>query len=210
MSYEWSGLVFAFTAGLFTFLSPCSYPMLPGYISYYIGSAPVFKKALLSGVVCSLGLIIVFSLVGLIVFIVGAFINPYLKMLQIVAAVIIIGFGVILLMRVTMPRLSMSIPPPMRRGYLGLFLYGIAYGMAALACSSPIFLSVILYASLSGGSMQALVTFLVYSLGMGTPLIVITYLVATMKQLLINRIRSTLPVIQRILFMRNCFIVATK
>jgi cytochrome c biogenesis protein CcdA len=139
----------------------------------------------------------VFSLVGLIVFIVGAFINPYLKMLQIVAAVIIIGFGVILLMRVTVPRLSLTISPPKRRGYLGLFLYGIAYGMAALACSSPIFLSIILYALRSGGSIQALVTFLVYALGMGTPLIAITYLVATMKQLLINRIRSALAIIQR-------------
>ena len=28
---------FAFTAGLISFFSPCAFPMLPGYISYYFG-----------------------------------------------------------------------------------------------------------------------------------------------------------------------------
>lgn len=28
---------FAFTAGVFTFFAPCAYPLLPGYISYYLG-----------------------------------------------------------------------------------------------------------------------------------------------------------------------------
>lgn len=30
-------IVFAFTAGAFTFFAPCAYPLLPGYISYYLG-----------------------------------------------------------------------------------------------------------------------------------------------------------------------------
>ena len=30
-------LVFAFTAGLISFFSPCAFPMLPAYISYYLG-----------------------------------------------------------------------------------------------------------------------------------------------------------------------------
>lgn len=30
-------LAFAFTAGVFTFFAPCSYPLLPGYLSYYLG-----------------------------------------------------------------------------------------------------------------------------------------------------------------------------
>lgn len=28
---------FAFTAGAFTFFAPCAYPLLPGYVSYYLG-----------------------------------------------------------------------------------------------------------------------------------------------------------------------------
>ncbi|MFB6362385.1 MAG: cytochrome C biogenesis protein [Halobacteriales archaeon] len=30
-------IAFAFTAGVFTFFAPCAYPLLPGYISYYLG-----------------------------------------------------------------------------------------------------------------------------------------------------------------------------
>lgn len=30
-------LVFAFVAGAFTFLAPCAYPLLPGYVSFYLG-----------------------------------------------------------------------------------------------------------------------------------------------------------------------------
>lgn len=30
-------LAFAFSAGVFTFFAPCAYPLLPGYVSYYLG-----------------------------------------------------------------------------------------------------------------------------------------------------------------------------
>ncbi|MFC4247526.1 cytochrome C biogenesis protein, partial [Natribaculum luteum] len=29
-------LAFAFTAGLATFFSPCAYPLLPGYVGFYV------------------------------------------------------------------------------------------------------------------------------------------------------------------------------
>ena len=197
MHLEWSGLVFAFTAGVFTLFSPCSFPLLPGYISYYIGTETILKKAIPSGIVCSLGLILVFSLVGLVVMAAHILIQPYLNIIQIIAAIIIIIFGIIMLTKVTIPRITIPIQPSKRKGSLGLFIYGVAYGMAALACSSPIFFSVMFYATLAGGAMQGLVTFIVYALGMSIPLIIITYLIATMKQLLINRIRNALPTIQK-------------
>lgn len=56
-------LSFAFTAGIF---SPCSYPLLPGYISYYLGSKAPISKAISGSLMCALELIAVFSIVRML------------------------------------------------------------------------------------------------------------------------------------------------
>lgn len=39
-----SSIGFAFTAGVLTFFAPCAYPLLPGYISYYLGHSTTDKE----------------------------------------------------------------------------------------------------------------------------------------------------------------------
>ncbi len=171
--------------------------MLPAYISYYIGSETSLRGAVPSGIVCSLGLISVFSLIGLAAVAARALIYPYLHLLEIAAGVIVIGFGVAMLVKVNISVASISVQPSTRRGYVGLFLYGIAYGMAAVGCSAPIFFSIVIYAIVAGGPIQGMLTFMVYALGMGVPLTVITYLVAKAKKIILDKIRSFMPSIQR-------------
>jgi cytochrome c biogenesis protein CcdA len=38
MTADFTSLIVASIARLFTLFSPCSYPLLPGYILYYLGS----------------------------------------------------------------------------------------------------------------------------------------------------------------------------
>ncbi len=197
MALNWSGLPFIFTAGVFTLLSPCSFPLLPAYISYYIGSKTQLGKVVLSGVVCSTGLILVFCMIGLAAVAARALISPYIGLLEIIAGIIIIGLGVAMLKQLTIPTHFVNVLPSRRRGYLGLFFYGIAYGMAAIGCSAPIFFSTVLYAILARGYMDGLFTFIVYALGMGGPLILLTYLIANAKKMLLDKIRRVMPQVQR-------------
>ncbi len=188
----------ALASGVFVLFSACSYPLLPGYIAYYLGSKMTARQGLQGGIICTFGLMLVFSIIGIITTIFGSAImaaSPYFHLL----AVIIIGImGVLMLLGVGYPKFYLKIKPTKRGGLLGMFIYGITYGLAALACSFPIFLSLILYSLTFGNFLESILTFILFSLGMGIPLIVTAILVSKTRHLLVRRITGVTGKIQRI------------
>ena len=49
-------VVFAASAGVATFLAPCAYPLLPGYVGYYVGrEEATLAGALSRGLAATLG-----------------------------------------------------------------------------------------------------------------------------------------------------------
>ncbi len=187
----------ALISGVFVLLSPCSYPLLPGYVAYYLGSNVGSVRALQGGLACSIGLIAVYSIIGLTSYILG---NSLLKALPIAyfLAVIIIGLlGIIMLFGVDYPRIYFKFRATRRGGLLGFLLYGFTYGLASLACSAPIFISIILYASTFGDFVDGILTFLAFSLGMSLPLILTTVLVARARSLMLRRMVGATSRLQR-------------
>jgi len=198
LSLDLSGLAFVFTAGVFTLFSPCGFPMLPGYISYYVGSKASLGKAVPGGIICALGLVTVFSIIGIVASILGSIIYPYILLLELVAGLATIVLGVSMLIEIRLPTFSLPVRAPKRRGLIGIFLYGAAYGMATLGCSAPIFFSILFYAIAAGGPLHGIITFIVYAVGAGLPLIITTILVAKAKKLMLERIVKMTPWLQRI------------
>ncbi|MGD8566388.1 MAG: cytochrome c biogenesis protein CcdA [Candidatus Bathyarchaeota archaeon] len=185
-------------AGVFALLSPCGYPMLPGYISYYLGSKLSVEKALRGGVTCALGLLTVYSIIGIIVSAIGGVISPYIPFLELVAGVAIIVMGVFMIIEIRFLTFFERLRAPINKGLIGLFLYGIVYGLATLGCSAPIFFSIVLYAIVSGGALFGFVTFFFYAVGMSFPILLTTILVAKAKQLMLNKIMDITPLLQKI------------
>jgi cytochrome c biogenesis protein CcdA len=196
LSLDPSNLAFAFAAGASAFLSPCGYPMLPGYISYYMGTELSSVKALYTGLTCTLGLITTFSIIGAIASIVGNVINPYIPLLELVAGVTTILFGVTMLFEINLP-FMLALKAPKRKGFIGIYLYGIIYGLATLGCSAPIFFATLFWAIVQSGPLNGLITFLVYSIGMGVPLIVTSILVSLVKKRILKRLTKMTPKIQK-------------
>ncbi len=124
-------------------------------------------------------------------------ITPYLPLFTLASGIIIIGLGIATLMKIVVPLPLKSIRLSKGKGYLGLFLYGIAYGMSTISCSAPIFFSIIFSALVAGGHIDAALTFIIYASGMGIPLIVITYLIAKAKKKILNKIRDSMPLVQK-------------
>jgi cytochrome c-type biogenesis protein len=189
---DFVSLVYPFTAGVFVLFSPCGYALLPGYISYYLGSEVTIPRALRGGAASTAGLIAIFSFIGLGSSLIGGLIKPYITLFPVFAAVILIILGVLILAEVNLPYL-INIGPSNRKGLTGFFIFGIAYGLAAAGCTAPIFLSILLIAVMGSGTFGGLLTFLVYALGVGFPLIITSVLVASAKQPLISRIRNLTP-----------------
>ena len=187
MSLDTAGIVFAFTAGLLSLFSPCGYALLPGYISYYLGSDFSVVKAVTGGLVCTLGLMTLYSVVGVLASGLGAVLSTVIPVVNLVAGLLMIAMGAATLLRVNLPFIQVGASPSRRQGLVGLYLFGLVYGIAGVGCSAPVFISVFFYA-LSGGALNGVLTFLVYGLGMGLPLIVTSVLVARAKEVMIGRI----------------------
>lgn len=192
MAIDVTGLMFPFSAGALTLLSPCGYALLPGYVSYYLGAKLTSTRAIAGGLASTLGLIILYSVIGLMAATLRGLIYPYLPTFTLIAAYIVIMMGVLMLMEVRFPSLQL-VKAPGRRGLLGFFLFGIAYGLAASGCTAPIFLSVLLYALTVAGFFGSTITFLVYALGVGVPLILISLLVARAKESALRRFHRITP-----------------
>lgn len=189
---------FLLTAGIFALFSPCGFPMLPGYISYYIGTKASLEKAVPSGVACALGLIAVFSVIGTVASVLGNFVPQYMPLFELVAGPAVILMGVAMMIEIRLPAFWARIRVPKRKGLIGIFLYGAVYGLATMGCSAPIFFSILFYAIAVGGPLHGIITFLIYALGMGFPLVIITVLVAKAKKFMLERIIGVTPWLQRI------------
>ena len=196
MTLQLSGLAFAFSAGVFTLFSPCSYALLPGYVSYYLGAKFGVVKALTGGFACTLGLITVFAAIGGLASSLGEFVPQIIPLLDVAAGVILIAMGLGNLLDLKMPFLSLNIVPSKKQGFLGLYTYGIVYGLAGVGCSAPIFISVLFY-SMSKGLAQGILSFVAYALGMGAPLIVTTILLSQAKDYMIQRINMATEKLRR-------------
>lgn len=198
MTLDLPRLIFAFVAGASALLSPCGFPMLPGYISYYMGTKVSLGKAVPSGAACTLGLVTVFSMIGTIAATLGSLINPYLPLLELVAGLVTIVLGFSMLFEVNVLSFSLPMKAPKRRGLIGIFLYGVLYGLATLGCSAPIFFSILFWAISGGGVLNGIITFIIYALGMGLPLTLTTILLAMAKELTIKKMVKMLPWIKKI------------
>jgi cytochrome c-type biogenesis protein len=197
MGLDTAGIAFAFTAGLLSIFSPCGYALLPGYISYYLGSDFSVVRAVTGGLACTLGLMTLYSAMGVLASGLGAVLSMVIPVVNLLAGLLMIAMGGATLLHVNLPFIQVGASPSRRQGLVGLYLFGLVYGIAGVGCSAPVFVSVFFYA-LSGGLLNGVLTFLVYGLGMGVPLILTSVLVARAKEVVIERISKATERLQRL------------
>jgi len=124
-----TGLIgLAIGAGIFSFFSPCSFPLLPGYMSYYLGrstsqmnaqsaqtgiaegavwdedeeerkrreASKSIKTGTLSGIATALGIIFLYSLIGILIALAGGLVRDYIGVLEPIIAVLLIILGIMM------------------------------------------------------------------------------------------------------------------
>jgi cytochrome c-type biogenesis protein len=190
-------ITYPFTAGIFVLLSPCGYALIPGYISYYLGSDLSVQRALKGGLISTLGLVSVYGFIGLGAQFLGSLIRPYITTFILFSAIVLFFLGFLILANVNLPYLF-SINPSNKRGITGFFIFGVAYGLAAAGCTAPIFFSILLLAVMGEGALGGVLTFAFYAIGVGLPLIVTGILVALAKNTIIDKIRNLTPKLHKI------------
>src|SRR5437879_3335422 len=93
------GLGLAFAAGLVSITSPCSLPLLPGYLGYLSGSATADRRrTLLAAALFVGGFSLVFVALGATASVLGSLLLTYRLPLSRVAGVFILAMGAVLLL----------------------------------------------------------------------------------------------------------------
>lgn len=199
--------LFALQAGMISTVSPCAFPLLPAWISYHLGAQDAgFEKisrtrrasrALLLGLIATLGFLAISGGVGLAVVLGGRMlVREYLPQVATVLGVGLLALGFILLATGRSFSLPLHMGGTTRRGHVAVFLFGIAYGTAAIGCTLPLFLLVIVNALTLGGPAGAALQFGVYALGMGAVLTSVTLGAALFRGVVAVWLRRVMPYVE--------------
>jgi cytochrome c-type biogenesis protein len=202
---------FAFGAGIVAAVNPCGFAMLPAYLSLYLGSQEegfekrstlgrVIRAVLIAGVV-SLGFVLLFGLAGVIVAAGGSAILGFMPWVGAVIGVGLIVMGLWMLAGRTLytgvfERLAARVGDPTAMGAQGFFLFGLAYGLASLSCTLPVFLAVMGGGLTAGSFVSGAGQFVSYGLGMTSVLLTLTLALALFKRGVVSQLRGIVPYVQ--------------
>lgn len=194
---------YAFTAGLVATVNPCGFAMLPAYLSYFLGidttaaadeaTETSVARALLIGATVSVGFLVVFGLVGLVLNAgVQSFID-YVKWVTIAIGFALIALGIALLAGYHLPFSTPRLDRGGRTRRLGsVFVFGISYAVASIGCALPIFLTVVFGTATRTNFASGVGTFLAYGLGMSLVLTTLTITLALAKHSLLRVLRQAM------------------
>lgn len=212
---------FAFIAGTVAFFNPCGVAMLPAYISYYLGQGASKEqqdlpswwqpglRGLALGLTVSAGFFTVFIAVGLIFSVLGTAIAQYIPWAAAVFGVGLVALGLLMVfdkapaLFVPLPKIQVGLGSgnPNETGLVQSFrtfyLYGIAYAVASVGCTIPIFLVVLLQA-FAGGFGSGLMNFGAYALGMTVMMLGLSLVTAYSKDVIQRYLRRLMPYISKI------------
>jgi cytochrome c biogenesis protein CcdA len=173
---------YAYAAGMVAAVNPCGILLVPSLVAYYLGSkeAPLLGwseravRALALGGAATLGFVVLFAVVGGILGGGGMALGRYFPYAGLGIGIVftLLGFWMILTngtLGVAAASRAMGIAHP-QGDARSMFVFGIGYGVASLACTLPVFLVVVGTAFLAGGLLEAATYFVSYALGMGTML----------------------------------------
>jgi len=178
-------LLIAFTAGVFSFISPCVLPLIPSYLTYITGisfdelvenqSRSVRRRTLFHSLFFILGFTLVFVALGASATYVGNFFQENQALIRRIGGVIVILLGIHItgLVKLNLlereKRFEFNDKP---LGYLGSILVGIAFAAGWTPCIGPILASILLYASTSENVGGGIILLVAYSLGLGLPFLI--------------------------------------
>lgn len=218
---------YAFGAGMVAAVNPCGFVLLPAYLGLFLGleakkkdQPPVHTRivrALQVGGVVTLGFVLLFGATGLLIAAASTAIAGIFPWLGFLIGILLALAGGWLLGGGTLyARFGEQVAGRLGRtagggGVRGYFAYGLAYGATSLSCTLPIFLAVVGSAFAARNFSVAGVQFLLYALGMGFVITLLTLGLALFQQAAAEPGRRLLryaqPVSAALLLLAGAYIV---
>ena len=203
------GVLVAFSAGLFSFLSPCVLPLFPSYLSFITGmsvdrlthevSAGARTRVLLHSVAFILGFSLVFVSLGASFSAAGQFLLDYRDWIRIGGGLLIVVFGLYIagVLRVGLfGRTQQWQIRSKPAGLIGSFLVGLTFAIGWTPCVGPILGSILTLASNDRTIAQGVALLLSYSAGLGLPFLLSAIALGAFLRFF-KRYRPFIPAVER-------------
>jgi cytochrome c-type biogenesis protein len=199
-------IAFAFGAGMLATVNPCGFPLLPAYLSYFLGidrdtgsTRAGVGRALAVGGSVATGFLAVFLAAGLALSHLNASIYEWAPWLTIVIGAGLVVLGIAMLrgfeLVVALPKLAKG---GKARTGRSMFLFGVSYAVASVSCTLPTFMAAVAGTFRRENLASSVVTFVSYSAGMTIVLLVLTVSMALARQSLLHGVRRAMPYVSRI------------
>ena len=189
---------FAFGAGMIAAVNPCGFVMLPSYVAVYLlsekdspsGMTIRLIRALKVTISMTLGFVIVFGVIGsLVSFGLRSAIGSLLPWFGMGIGIALIAISGLLLFGFNQFRYS-SLPFRLSSMFTifqtdtirGYFFFGVSYALVSVGCALPIFMVVVTSTFAGQSILGILMSYINYSLGMGTIIFVVTIITALLRK----------------------------
>lgn len=178
----------AFTGGILSFFSPCTFPLLPVYMGVLVedtgeqrwkfGRYYVYPRPILKTTVFILGLSTVFFLLGYGAGALGGILyNPYTNYIM-GGIVILLGLHQMewIQMKGLQKQFGVDFNKKNRQGYGGAYLLGLTFSFGWTPCIGPVLGSVLAVAASkdTGSAMYGGFLMMMYTLGLAIPFLVVS------------------------------------
>jgi cytochrome c-type biogenesis protein len=172
--------VLSFLAGILSFVSPCTLPVLTAYFAFAFQSDR--SKIASNTLAFMLGLATTFSLFGAAGFFLGRYLLQNQQVILLVGGAVIILFGVLSLLGGGFGGSSQFENQTRSTDMRGSFLFGLTFAVGWSSCVGPILGSVLTLAAQTSSVWRGMMLLFIYTLGLGLPLLVVSTLFGRMSR----------------------------
>ena len=178
-----------FLEGIITFISPCILPLLPLYVSYFVGGNENDGKSKYNALVNSLGFVlgftIIFTLLGTLAGTFGAFIKEQSVIINILGGFIVVLFGANYMGIFKIPFLERSLKINTKIKtfkFLSSIAFGIIFAIGWTPCVGTFLGAALMIAVNSQDMVKGTIMLLIYSIGLGIPFVICALLIDKLKE----------------------------
>lgn len=199
-------LSLAFSSGALAFLNPCSFALLPAFVSLFMGKDDEIEEksrlkttleGLRYGFSSTLGFATVFLSIGTLVSWIGPQVRNIMPTAILIVGSLLVVLGLVWAFNQSLFSLSKhGIEVDLSKS--SSYLFGIAYALSSLACVFPIFLMLISSSLSSGGFLSGIFVFVSFTFGMGILMTITTTSIALSKNFLIEKFQEAKKYVTRI------------
>jgi len=184
--------IVALIGGILSFFSPCVFPIIPVYMTFFAGvsineiknSTGIKRRVILKSAIFVLGFSLAFSILGASSAAVGNFLRTFKREIMTLAGIIILIFGLHLIGIIRIPflleekRLDVSKLSRKFPEFAFPFIAGFLFAFGWTPCIGPILAGILSIAANSENVIEGIMLLFVFSLGIGIPFITSAILIS--------------------------------